>query len=407
MMNQNDVNNHSQKKLTVFQSSAIISGCGVGAGVMAIPFFASRVGLWLAVVLVLVAYFLIYIVHLLIAELTIRSGKGSNMVSILNNSKLFGKYRKAVAIAVFVLLTIVLTCDLSSYVVAAAELLNKNIPAVDPQIWKLIFYVFAAIVALFGLKVLGITEKYATIAIFLTIGCLIIASMFHLDAKIDIMPKSFKDTLVYTSIVMFAFNAFFSVPQVVEGLDADKSKVRKSIGLGMAFNALIILLVMIFCLLSSKTITNPCIEGWSESIGDWAKIVGLIFILLALFSSYWAISFSLRDLWHSQLKLNEKTSWLIATLPSLIISILITYIDKGGSGFNLFMSISSIVEATLLGLFIIPNFYVLRKEIKSSDSIFGRFGVIAPATLSIFAIVCICAGGIINIINEFNGIYLL
>lgn len=407
-MSQNDVNNHSQKKLTVFQSSAIISGCGVGAGVMAIPFFADRVGIWLAVVLVLVSYFLIYIVHLLIAELTIRSGKGSNMVGILNNSKLFGKYRKPVAIVVFILLSVVLTCDLSSYVVAAAELLSKNIPAVDPQLWKLIFYVFAAVVALFGLKVLGITEKYATIAIFLTIGCLIIASMFHLDTtKIALLPESFKDTLVYTSIVMFAFNAFFSVPQVVEGLDADKSKVRKSIGLGMGFNALIILLVMIFCLLSSKTITNPCIEGWSESIGDWAKIVGLVFILLALFSSYWAISFSLRDLWHSQFKLNEKISWLIATLPSLIISILITYIDQGGSGFNLFMSISSIVEATLLGLFIIPNFYTLRKDIKISGSIFGHFGFIAPAILSTFAIICICAGGIVNVINEFNGVYLL
>ena len=55
--------------------------------------------------------------------------------------------------------------------------------------------------------------------------------------------------------------------------------------------------------------------GWSKGIGSWAEMVGSLFTILAMLTTYWSISLALADIVEEQLKLSRRLCWVIATLP--------------------------------------------------------------------------------------------
>ena len=68
--------------------------------------------------------------------------------------------------------------------------------------------------------------------------------------------------------------------------------------------------------------TQLAMIGWSEGIGLWAQILGSVFTLLAMLTTYWSISLALSDIIEEQTKWNRRICWLIATLPSLVLVLL-------------------------------------------------------------------------------------
>ena len=381
------------KKLNVRQGAAIVNGYGVGAGILAIPYLANKVGIWLSILILVLTYLFIFVLHLMIADLSIKTGRGSHMLDIFKKYVIKGKARKAISVIIFVFMFVVLTSNLCAYVIGAGDILFKNIPQVPEEAWRVIFYVFAGALALFGLKILGYAEQGATIAIFLSVGALIIGSILNIKNPLNEMPQSVHDVFSFFSIAMFAFNAFFCVPQVADGLEGDEKKIRQSIALGMLFNMVTIIFVMIFAVLSSVGLNGEdvCTSAWAAGIGDWAKIVGCLFTVLAMFSTYWSVSFALRDIVKNSLNIDIRLCWLIATVPSLGLSMI------PFTHFTTFIDIASASTALLIGGFIIPSFHKARKE-NNNHNILGKFGCLATEIIIGIAMLTMVAGSIMNIV---------
>ena len=71
-----------EKKLTVWQAACIITGYGVGSGVMTLPYLVDRAGLIPGLAIMLAAFFFSYCMHMMLAEITIGSGKGTQVISV-------------------------------------------------------------------------------------------------------------------------------------------------------------------------------------------------------------------------------------------------------------------------------------------------------------------------------------
>ena len=73
----NTVNNNtieSESRLTFFEATSIIVGHGVGSGILAVPYIASRTS-WASIILIIaVAYAINLLMHLMIAELSLNNG---------------------------------------------------------------------------------------------------------------------------------------------------------------------------------------------------------------------------------------------------------------------------------------------------------------------------------------------
>ena len=82
----------------------------------------------------------------------------------------------ALTVLFFVLMALILCTNLAAYISGAGEILTELLP-VPGIAAKLLFYVAAAAVVLFGLKAVGVSEKIAVAVIFILIGVLAVASL--------------------------------------------------------------------------------------------------------------------------------------------------------------------------------------------------------------------------------------
>lgn len=343
-----------EKKLTVWQAACIITGYGVGSGIMTLPYLVDRAGLVPGLAIILVAFFFSYCMHMMLAEITIGSGKGSQIISVFRTYLFRGPRGNWFVVALFALTALVLITNLAAYVAGGAEVLEAA--GLPPLAAKLVFYAIAAAVVFFGLKVLGVSEAASISAIMVIIGVLAVASLFNWHNALPWgVVGAPNQLLAFFGMAMFSFVAFFSVPQAVEGLDRDPARVRKAILLGLGLN-LAFIVVIVFCTLgSSARITELGIIGWSEGIGLWAQVLGSAFTVLAMLTTYWSISLALSDIIEEQTKLHRRLCWLIATLPSL----LLVLFDLGS--FLEIMRTAGGLIAILMAVMVVPAFRRCRK----------------------------------------------
>ena len=159
-------------------------------------------------------------------------------------------------------------------------------------------------------------------------------------------------------MAMFSMSAYFSIPQAVEGLGRDAAKIKKAIFLGL-FNNFILIIVITFCsLAASDGITEVAMVGWSRGIGAWAQIVGGVFTILAMLTTYWSLSLALGSIVDEQFSLGTKVCWIIATLPSLILAMKRKFKESFLIGFASFL-------VPFIGLLLF-TFYGLRWNVSAS-----------------------------------------
>ena len=363
------------KQLTVWEAACIITGYGVGGGIMALPYLVAQNGVLPALLLLVLAFFASWVLHMMIADIALKCGDGAQIVSAFSRFLFRGKAKTVMTVSFFVLMAFVLVTNLTAYIFGAAEVISGFLP-LPPLVSKLLFYAAAASVVVFGLKAVGISEKYAVGAIFVIVAVLAAASLGHIENPLPMVRGSFKNKLSFFAMAMLSFAAFFSVPQAVEGLGGDEKKIRKAVFLGLGNNFILIIVITVCALLSSKEITEVAMTGWSAGIGAWAQVFGGVFTVLAMLTTYWSISLALSGIVEEQLKLEKRLCWLLATLPSMVLALfnIGSFVD--------FLELAGGAIAIIVAVMVVPAFRNARKEVEGS-----ALGVLGSTVFQIFTVI--------------------
>lgn len=377
----------NNKQLTTWEAACIITGYGVGGGVLSMPYLAERIGFINSLLVLIVAFAASYVLHLMIADLSIKTEHGDQIIACLEQFLFKGKFKKVLTIGFFALMLAILFTNLTGYITGAEELIVSLIH-VTPFVAKLIFYIIAAFVVFFGLKFVGMSESVAVIVIFVMVGILAVASLITGQNDVPMFEANVNGILAYYGMAMFSMAAFFSVPQAVKGLGGDKKKIKKAIFLGFLNNFIIIVVINYCALLSSKTVTEVGMIGWSEGIGLWAQVVGSIFIILAMLTTYWSLSLALADIVQETTGLAARLSWLIATLPSLALALL----NLGN--FMEFMRLAGGLISIIIAVMIVPAFINSKKA--PGESMLDHNGKLICA-LTIVAYVMMGVGSVVPV----------
>lgn len=350
----------TKKQLTTWEAACIITGYGIGAGVLSMPYMAARNGLILSTLILILSLLASYVLHLMIAEIALKEGNGGQIISCLNRFLFRGKTKQVLTVIFFVLMAVILVTNLAAYISGAEEIIVGLLPI--PSIAaKLLFYVVAASVVLFGLKAVGVSEKIAVTVIFALIAALAAASLLNIRNSLSLSAGSLNDALAYYGLAMFAMSAFFSVPQAVEGLSGDTKKIRKAVFLGLLNNFILILVISVCSLLSSTEITELAMVGWSAGIGLWAQLIGGLFTVLAMLTTYWSLSLALGGIVDDMLHTGTKISWLLATLPSLILVLF------NAAGFLDLMRTAGGLIAIIIAVMVVPAYHNARRDVPENN----------------------------------------
>ncbi len=346
-----------KKRLTVWEASCIITGFGIGAGVMSIPYLTNKVGILQAAMIFIAVYTVNYVLHLMIADLAMKT-EGGQIISCLSKFLFRGRARKFTWIF-FVLIVFVLFCNLASYMIAGSEAICSLL-SVPTIVGNLLFYVIAAAVVFFGLKIMGISEKIAVAIIFGLLAVLSVASLFTGHHPIKLFGGTLNQSLAFYGMAMFAISEFFSMPQVVEGLEGDRKKIKKATTIGFVNATIVMAVITFFTLLASNDLTEYAMVCWSESLGTWARILGDLVTILAMLTTYWSISLALGSIIGEQTRWSKNVCWVLATVPSLVITIL------GVGSFMEIMRLAGGVISIIMAVMVIPSYHNARREVPGS-----------------------------------------
>ena len=375
---------HGESKLTFLESTSIIIGHGVGSGILSVPFLASRNNwhdiIWIAAV----AYCMNLLLHFMIAELSLNNN-GAQFIKCFENELFVGKLKMACTWLAFGLLGFSVVVNVSGFITGAAAVFSAwfHLPS---GAGMLLFYVLAASVVYIGMKLVGICEKIAVISMFGVIGILFVATMLSETTEF----YSNNNMLALYSMIAFSLSAVMSVPQVVKGLEGDEKGIRKAIAAGTGLNMGLILLITFMTLLGCSNVTeNGALVDLSGHLGGWVSIIGYVFSLLALATSFWANTLNLRDIVNEQTKWGEKISWLAATLPCLVIALV------GVQSFVGFTRMASVVQV-LTGVGVIVAYNRSRKRAGTS-LICGRLGSLPFQILAVAASLVASVGAVLTV----------
>jgi amino acid permease len=383
-----------EKKLTFVEASCIITGYGVGGGIMAVPYLAAQNGLLITLLILAVAYLFSVLLHLMIAEMCAGEEESIQIVELFRKYLFKGRFENLLAWLFFALLLVILFSSMAAYIVGAAEIL-VNLFGLPLWVGKILFYLVAAGVVFFGLKVLGISEKYAIGAIAIIFLVLAGASLAQPFQPLAMVKPVGNLTLALFGMVMFAFASFFSVPQAVEGLAWNKKLIPKAVFAGIGLNLIFVLIVVFFALSVSETVTEVAIIGWSAAVGGWSAVLGSVFVFLAMLTTYWSLSYALVVIIRERIGWSERLSWLAATLPTLGIAL---------AGAATFLSLMRLVGggiAVVVAVLLIPAYRASRIS-KAADPQaagwnIGFWGGTAFQLLLVLAYILTAVGSFIEI----------
>ena len=357
---------NKEQTLSFWEATSIIIGHGIGAGILSVPYLASRNRFRDVVLILLFCYLFNVVLHLVIAELSYNND-GAQFVKCFDAELFSGKFKKYFTWAAFALLGLSVLFNVSAFLTGAAAVF-RNWFGLPNVAGILIFYALGAGVVFAGMKLVGICEKYAVGAMAVVVLILMVATLRSDVTRLPGAWRGASNALALFGMISFSLSAVMSTPQVVKGLNGDVRRIRASIATGLAINAGMIFLVTLMTLLGAGTgITQDgALVDLARHLGGWVSVVGYIFTLLALATSFWANTLNLRDIIHEQTAWDLKVSWLTATAPCLVLALL------GLSSFVGFTRFASLIQV-VTGVGIVLAYHLSRKRTGESKLI-GRFG---------------------------------
>ena len=380
----------SEASLTFWEGAGIIVGHGVGSGVLAVPYLASRNSWQSFVLIIVVAYLVNLILHYMIAELSLNNG-GGQFITIFENELFKGKIGKYLSWGAFAIMGFSVLVNIAGFISGGGAVFSSwfGLP-----VWvsQLLYFIICSLVVYSGMKAVGVFEK---ISVFSMLGVIFILFFSVMRGEKEALPSHFvasSNILALYGMVAFALSAVMSVPQVVKGFDGNPRKIKASIAAGTLINVLLIVVITFMTLVGSgSSITQDgALVDLSRKLGGWVGIIGYIFSLLALSTSFWANSLNLRDIVSEKTGLSRKKSWIAATMPCLILALL------GLEGFVGFTRISGVIQV-ITGIGVIFAYHLSRKRIGKSP-ICSFFGTLPFQILVVVGSLASTIGSLIKVV---------
>ena len=364
-----------ESELTFFEASSIIVGHGVGAGILSVPYLAAHNSFLEMILILLFGYVVALVLHYIIAELSYNND-GAQFVKCFDNELFTGKVKQVFTAIAFALLGLSVIVNVSAFLTGAAAVFSSwfGLPDIAGM---LLFYVIGAGVVFVGMKLVGICEKLAVGSMIAVVGILFAATLMNGTSPLPTGFKGMNNALALFGMISFSLSAVMSTPQVVKGLNGDVKRIKAAIAVGLAINACLIFIITLMTLLGAGTdITEDgALVDLSRHLGGWVSVVGYIFTLLALATSFWANTLNLRDIVHEQTHWSKNISWLCASLPCLVLALF------GLSSFVGFTRFASVIQV-VTGIGIIIAYNRSRKRTGASP-ICGKFGSVVFQVLTI------------------------
>ncbi len=289
-----------------------LSGAIMGAGILGLPFVFAKSGFLIGLFWLIFLGIIMIFLNLTLGEITLRTKSIHQLPGYAE--KYLGKGGRNL---MFFAVIFGIYSALLAYLLGEGESLSNIFPGnINPIFFGIIFWGIMTFLLQRGINQLKKIEIYGVgIIILIILGMFIqFFPQIQIENLTTINSKNF--TFPF-GVILFALLGFTSIPELRQEIKGQEKLLKKAILLGTLIPiTLYILFVSIFI----GVLGNEINEIATLSFGPIITILGIFTML----TSYFVLSFSLKDIFKYDLKLQKKSGMFFTTGIPLIFYILVS-----------------------------------------------------------------------------------
>ena len=316
-----------------------LTGTIIGAGILGLPYIFAKSG-WLAGLFwLMILGAIMTFTNLVLGEITLRTKEKLQLTGYAQ--KYLGKWAKYI---MFFAVIFGVYAALLAYLLGEGVSLSKILPGnINPIFLGIAFWLIMTALLREGLRGLKKVETWGVAAIIAIVIGIFIRFLPQIQPS-NLMAYDISSFVLPIGVIMFALLGFIAIPELRQEIKGDEKLFKKAIILG---SAIPIILYILFTAVFVGILGNNVTEIATLSFGPIITILGIFTML----TSYFVLSYALKDTFKLDLKTSKKTNFIFTSLVPLILYILITQYKI--LGFSSILGIGGVISGGLTGILIL------------------------------------------------------
>ncbi|MBI2436994.1 MAG: hypothetical protein HYV41_04610 [Candidatus Magasanikbacteria bacterium] len=374
------------KQITLTGAVAFIVAGSIGAGILGIPYAISKVGIIPGIFYILTLGLLMMGLNLLIGELSIATGKPLQLVGFAR------EYLGVVGEWCMSAIVYATLCGgLIIYIIGEGISLAAIFGG-SSFWWSISFFVCGSFFVIRGLRMIKQIEFFLLIGLLVVILSIVGLSANHISFD-SFVHVNVSDLLLPYGVILFAFHKTTTIPEAYSLLK-DKNRMFKK---AIIFSDLIVISLYILFMIvvvgvTGRETTEIATIGLGKQVGHVVLILGNIFAIFAMATSFLVVGVSLKD----SLCWDFKIKPAAAALYTLGIPLLIFVL-----GLRQFISALDIVGGVFISLelLLILLMYWRAKQMKHLEH--GTFKLHHTVFLGVILFITFSIGVVYSVVKMF------
>ncbi|MBW2993019.1 GerAB/ArcD/ProY family transporter [Candidatus Woesearchaeota archaeon] len=324
-----------------YEAIATLVGTIVGAGILGIPYVVAKAGFWTGIVNIVVLGAVVLVMYLYLGEVILRT-KGKHQLTGYAE-KYLGKWGKQL---------MAFSMIFGIYGALIAYILGEGLAfsaifGGNPWIYSIGFFIIASFIVYRGLKMVAKAELW------MMFGMIIVAVLIAIFAARHINPVNFTSFDIWKffvpyGVILFATLGASAIPEMQQYLSRNLKSLKKCIIIGIMIPIIVYLVfaVSIVGVTGIKT-TEIATIGLGMLIGEHMVLLGNIFAIVTMTTSFLALALALKQMYNFDYKLNKHLSWGLTIFIPLLVSL------SGVTTFIMAIGIAGVVAGGIEGALIV------------------------------------------------------
>lgn len=339
-----------QKQL--LQATSLLVGTTIGAGILALPYTIQKAGFLTGISVMVLIGLLVLCMNIMLGKVTIYT-KGLHQLTGYAKIYLGQTGKRLMAIS----MVLGIYGALLAYLVGEGSTISAIFGG-PAFLYSIIFFLIASYIVFKGIKQVAISETYM---VPIVVGVIILILFFSIP-KINtqnLIDFRAKDLFIPYGSILFAFLGTAAIPEIREKIGNNKKIIIKSIILGFLIP---LFLYAIFAFSSigvlGKNTTEISTIGLGNVLGYKMVLLGNIFAIFAMATSFIALALAIREMYYYDYKLNHGWSFLLTVFIPLFLFLI------GLKDFTTIVSLTGALAGGLDGILIAIIYIKARQKIK-------------------------------------------
>ncbi|WP_297507031.1 aromatic amino acid transport family protein [Thermococcus sp.] len=299
------------RRISEGEALAILVGTQIGAGVLGLPYAASKVGL-IPALGVLTGVMLLLLATALIV-LRFSAGMGGAQMSTIAGKTL----GKPGGWLMYLSITLMSFGALLAYVAGMGQVL-ASLLGVSETLGGLLFWLLASAVIYHGLEASGKTElimSYVMLVLFIGVTLMLIP-----HAKLENgLYADLSGILSITGVAIFALGCHTVIPDVYKGLGSYEKTKRVVVLAFLIPTAVYAIFTASFLLVFGRNTPEVATLALQELYGKPGWLIGNLIPLLAITTSYIGIGLAQQSNSEEFLRLKRLHAWALTVVPPVLV----------------------------------------------------------------------------------------